>query len=713
MAQRKPKAANPPRARAAAGKAETPPAPGTGVFIGGALLLLFCAVMSLLLTAEHIGDLALPGCGAGGPCEEAANSIWGKVPLIQWPVAFLGLAYFGAMLAAWIISRGALPGLLCWVGRLGILGSVFFCVIIVVEWLFCPYCVAAHVGNLGFWITLELARSSTSRTVAALTGFAVTFAGLTGGTGAWHAVEQQRREERGEAERKLALQEMIERSRDPKETPLVDPPTVDSPTADPPAADPRQGEPADPAENASPAQEPPAAAEQPPFTGRYRLGPEKAPIRIVMITDYQCRDCRRQEQIVMQLVESRDDLSLSVKHFPFNSQCNPYVPGRMHPNACWAARAAEAAGILYGNDGFWKMHKWLFARGGGFTGEELQRGLLELGFDPPRFYPVLQSEETLERVRADTREARSLGLHFTPMIFINGVELKGWYVRDAVRRTIEELAATNPPPRTAAADHPPPATQKLIEDWVDQPIRPLPPDANAWHLGATRPAIDIVLWGDFQEEGCAKADAIIRDFVTGRADARYTFRHYPFNSACNPNLPYERHVMACWAARVAEAAGVVGGADIYWATHAWLMENHDLPLRQASAALGVDPDALGKALFTMSEDDRQKKCAALGVDSARAIQLMQQAANDALADAAAEMGLDIEKLRAEMVNPQLDQAISEDIQAARRLPVLRYGRRPGLYGIPTIFINGKYVLRWRLEDRVLLEDILRRAAEEN
>ena len=31
------------------------------------------------------------------------------------------------------------------------------------------------------------------------------------------------------------------------------------------------------------------------FTGRYRLGPEEAQARIVIITDYQCPDCRRVE----------------------------------------------------------------------------------------------------------------------------------------------------------------------------------------------------------------------------------------------------------------------------------------------------------------------------------------------------------------------------------------------------------------------------------
>ena len=38
------------------------------------------------------------------------------------------------------------------------------------------------------------------------------------------------------------------------------------------------------------------------FTGRYRLGPESSPIRIVMLTDYQCVDCQRVEGEIEEIV---------------------------------------------------------------------------------------------------------------------------------------------------------------------------------------------------------------------------------------------------------------------------------------------------------------------------------------------------------------------------------------------------------------------------
>src|SRR5574340_726413 len=103
--------------------AATPAGASRWAFVIGVVCLAWAATMSLALVTEHISGWSLPGCGQGSPCEQAANSVWGKVPLINWPVSFLGLAYFLGMLAAWIAGRGALPPALRYLARLGALGS--------------------------------------------------------------------------------------------------------------------------------------------------------------------------------------------------------------------------------------------------------------------------------------------------------------------------------------------------------------------------------------------------------------------------------------------------------------------------------------------------------------------------------------------------------------------------------------------------------------
>ena len=678
----------------------------------GTVFLALSAAASLSLVSEHIFGLALPGCGPGSPCEQVANGAWGTVPLVRWPVSFLGAAYFLAALVGWIAARGALPTALRYVVRLGMLGSLMFCSVLIVDRLFCSYCVATHVGNFAFWIAMERTRARSSRTGMVFVSSVVMFVLATIGLGVWDSAQRARVAAKAEENRAESVQQMIERSHEPA------PPTSTS-TKPAPASQPSTTQAVPPATTTqkAPATEPSAATgqskEPPPFTGRYRRGPEEAAIRIVIITDFQCPDCRQIEAQVSDVLKEYQSVSVSMKHFPFCSDCNPSAKSNLHPNACWAAYAAEAAGILYGNDAFWKLHDWLFEKRGVFTTSmEIQDALQSFGCNPQGFVEMMSGPEVKERVRTDVQEATDLGLYFTPMIFINGVELKGWNAPNALKRTVAEVAATNPPKRTAAYDRPPLALQKYVEDWKYEPVRDLGTDTRTWRLGPEDAKIKIVMWGDYQESGTAEADGIIRAFVAGHSDASYTYRHYPFNSDCNANLPFRRHPLACWAARAAEAAGSLAGNDGYWKMHTWLMKNSDAALRAAAGELNVSVDALRDALYTMSEKDRQDATAKLRVDAGAVLNTMQRNADETLRAAAGEMGLDPEALMAAMKLSDAQTAIAEDIDAAKKLPSLRHGTPPGLHGIPSIFINGKYIQRWRLGERQVLDVILNAAAAE-
>jgi protein-disulfide isomerase len=646
--------------------APVPSAPAaTWPLVLGAVFVGLSAAMALLLVVEHLGGLSLPGCGEGGACAQAAQSVWGKIKLgsFVWPVSYLGLAYFLAALVAWIATRAAVPQAFRYLVRLGALGSLGFCVIIVLERLLCPYCLAAHVGNFAFWITLERTRRRPPRTGLALGSMTVVFVLVSAVLGVldWRNREQLRR--KGEQELAEATQSIIERSHQPV-GPATKPATTQPATKPTPATQPVTTQPpaTAPAVSASAPSQP---ASGPAFAGRYRYGPEVAPIRIVIFTDYQCQDCYNIEtQQLTKLLAERNDISVSIKHFPFNKECNPNVDRDLHPNACWAARAAEAAGILWGNEGFWKLHHWLFAHRGVFeTTAQLEAGIRELGYDPKGFVETMSSEETLRRIREDVKEAKVLGLHFTPMILINGVELKGWYAPNALLRTVAQLAATNPPPRTAADDHPPTALAKYIADWREQTVRQLPADTRTWLLGPADADLKIVLWGDYQEPYTAGADATIRAFVARRSDASYTFRHFPFNSDCNPQLKERRHPQACRAAQAAEAAGRLGGNDAYWKMHVWLMAHED------------------------------------------------EFSDQTLTAAATEIGLAADALFSTLASDEVQAAIAEDVEAGKQLPTLRWGAPPGVHAIPTIFINSRYVPRFQLEEKSVLDVILDAAAE--
>jgi protein-disulfide isomerase/uncharacterized membrane protein len=602
------------------------PLPGAVVGLGAASLLVAIAA-SAVLTADHLEYLSAPGCGDGTGCDRAARSVWGTIPILGWPVAFLGLAWFVAAGAAWApaaLRGGAAPWLRL-AARAGAAVSVLYVGVMVAGGYLCPWCLAVHLGGFGFLASVELAPCVGGPARGGLVWAAVGFAAVS----ATELLLREQREQRSERALADSTRRIIDTTRD--------------------AGNSRDGSGDDPGGS---------LAATGGFTGRYRLGPESAPIRLVVISDYQCAECRQLDEEARAVLASRGDVSFSPKHFPVCQACNRHATSNPHPNACWAARAAETAGILRGAEGFLRMHEWLFARGGGFTDAELDSGLRALGYEPGEFTAIMQGPETLRRVQEDIEEAMSLGIHSTPMIFINGVELRGWTPgRGALLRAVQTLAQGGLEPATAAADSPPPASEKVIEDWRQQPALDLPPGGAHRRRGPQDAAVRIVIWGDYREPNCAKADTCVSTLLSQGAvpgGMSYTFRHFPLDRECNPAAPKTLHPQACLAARAAEAAGALGGGDAFRRMHEWLMDQagelSEEGLRDAAAGTGLDPEAFVAALGDQGVTD----------------------------------------------------AIAADADAARRL---------GLPSIPFVFVNEKLVPRWSRGGECILGRIAAEAAQ--
>jgi protein-disulfide isomerase len=639
------------------------------LFIAGIAALALSTGASLYLVLAHVSGLHLLGCGPGSQCDEAARSVWGAIPItarFAWPVSFLGFAYFAAALVAWAASYGGVSVHLRYIARLAALVSLGFIVLIVFAGYRCNFCIASHTGNFAFWVFMELAStkartSSRNPAVAFLVVWLVATATLL----VTELRTKQAVDAKQESDLAQSTAEIIAATTQKAAQAQAPTAQIKAPAEQIQApASPGQTLTAQAAASATPTTGPAAASTPPPrpwqgaFRGRYLYGPEKSPVRLVMYTDYQCTDCNRIEKEVRAMLQERQGVSLSIKQFPMCTDCNPDVGYNMHANACWAARAAEAAGILYGNDGFWKMHFWLFDRAGSFTDAELNAGLQQLGFDRVQFLNVMQSDQTLNLVKQDIQEGRWLGLHFTPMTFINGVELRGVFAQGAIPRAVAAVAAKNPPPMGHEVDQPAYALEKYVGDWRESPQVTMPPDQSAWPNGADTAKVKIVVWGDYEEDGSATLDRIITKAMAGRTDVQYTFRHYPFNKVCNTTLGDTApiHPNACRMHQAAEAAGRLGGAAAYWKMHEWLMTN------------------------------------------------WKQYSDDALRQAAGGMGLNVDALLATMGSPEVAAAIAEDIQAGRNL-LWRSG-------IPTIYVNGRNVPWWRLEGQPVIETIITEAAKQ-
>lgn len=557
-------------------------------FLFGALLLITAIASTFLLSLQHLNAIALPGCGGESDCARAVRSAWATIPGIDAPVAFLALGFEVASLTLWLAMRGQFRGVARFWPWLGAIGSLLYIYVSFREHLLCPYCFIAHACNLAFLAVAELSSRKGAPTEKAPRPFARPLGlGLALAVLAVVPLLFAKQSVRSTQAQKLreSTNAIANASRATTQTSPTTPPTTTQST-----------------------QSQPTAPSHPPFTGRYRLGPESAMVRVVVFSDYQCPDCKRLEAEIVAKVRADSRFSVSMKQFPLSTVCNPHLDRDMHPDACWAARAAEVAGLMGGNDAFWAMSDWLFARNGGFDAATLRTALPLFNLEPERFISMLESPEISALISADIEEGMSLGIAGTqtPLIFINGVELRGWNIPGAFEQATRALLATNPPARTASADRPPLARERYLNEWSSGSIVTVPDEAFRFTVGTTpqqsSDTVRVVLFGDYLEPGTAEADRTLRQLAADPARRlQYSFQHFPFDQACNSGVPMTKHPNACAAARLAEAAGVVGGADVFWKAHGWLFEDQartanlltqGLVVSQLAAHLGVDAEAL-------------------------------------------------------------------------------------------------------------------------
>ncbi len=636
-------------------KQQTEPEPQASgnrlLWILGMVFMLVACVASGVLALKQLGWLgeSLPGCGPQSGCGAVTNSVWGKIPGIMWPVSYVGFAYFVGMLVAWGTSamRGA-PSAIIWIARLGALCSFGFIAIMVVMDSFCVYCIAAHVANFAFWIVVERSAKQTEDTsFNAFMSMAFSFMIITAITAIGQFQKQSTEAIEGAKIEQEQVQQMAQAAINAQKKSTTTQSGVEQP----------EPAPADGTVNARQSLEETTIVDA-DFTGRYLLGDPEAPVKVVMISDYQCPDCYRYEEQMMNILGQRSDVSLSVKHFPFDTECNPNVPSTKHPVACIAAYATEAAGILGGNDAFWGVHKWMFEQKGTIRESELFAKVAEYGIDPIQFSQLMRSEGVKTLIEEDVQEAVDLGIYFTPMIFINGVELKWYSIPSSLSTTISLIAsAIESGADDGSIQQPPSATEKYILDWKQGRRIGINDVDHAPSFGAADPAVDVVVWVEYGSDFMSRVEEQLQPLLRNNDDLRLTYRVYPVSNECNPRVSASitRFPQACITARAAKAAAMAGGAEGARRFHDWLLG--------AGTSIGGEGDLMAGAI-------------ASGIDPT--------AFQDAMDD------------------PRSMALVTEDV---------RLGAQGRFRGPPAIFVNDRHVPRYKLEGHDILGEIVEQARQ--
>lgn len=159
-------------------------------------------------------------------------------------------------------------------------------------------------------------------------------------------------------------------------------------------------------------------------------GPAKAPVTLEIYGDFQCPSCAATTGVVDE-IEKEYSGKLRVVFHEF--------PLAMHKHALPAAMAAEAAGE---QGQFWEMHDLLYRYQDVWSRLSDPERFFhayaqELGLDPVRFSMDLKSTQLRARIKSEGDNGVARGVQNTPTLFVNGVQMRGAFSKDALRSAIE------------------------------------------------------------------------------------------------------------------------------------------------------------------------------------------------------------------------------------------------------------------------------------
>ena len=179
--------------------------------------------------------------------------------------------------------------------------------------------------------------------------------------------------------------------------------------------------------------------------------------QLVVFTDFECPACfcsaaKIHDKIVKPF---QGRIEVLIRHYPLSQMCNDELSTDLHPNACAAARAAEAARQLGGEAAFKKMYRLLFLNRDRLGLDLYSELAAQIDLDPAELLREMESLDVYDVVEADIALARQIGVAATPTMFLDG-------------RRVTPLCENPMFWETVAALHPMNDTAQLAESNVNE-----------------------------------------------------------------------------------------------------------------------------------------------------------------------------------------------------------------------------------------------------
>ena len=145
------------------------------------------------------------------------------------------------------------------------------------------------------------------------------------------------------------------------------------------------------------------------------LGTSTAPVTLIEYGDFQCPACAAYSSMIEKLASDEgNSLRVVFRHFPLSQ----------HQNALITAQAAEAASA---QGKFWDMYKLIYDNQTSWenqSDQDIRKTLAgyasSLKLDMTTFASDLDSAATKKVIQDELAEGQSIGIDYTPSLFING-----------------------------------------------------------------------------------------------------------------------------------------------------------------------------------------------------------------------------------------------------------------------------------------------------
>ncbi len=165
-------------------------------------------------------------------------------------------------------------------------------------------------------------------------------------------------------------------------------------------------------------------------------GDPNAAYTFVEWADFECPHCAVMFPIMEEILTANKDTRLFYKHYPISENCNRFVQGERHQNACAAAKAAECA-RLQGR--FWELSGQMFKNQEFLGPDDIRFMAKEVGLESKTFESCMIDPATAQAVVADVEGGGTAKINGTPSIFLQGPFGDQWVRVIGGREAIETI----------------------------------------------------------------------------------------------------------------------------------------------------------------------------------------------------------------------------------------------------------------------------------